>query len=196
MTEDGERWTAPYLSRCWRTMCCCGTETHLFLRQFGTYRCILQNFCRYFYLFPKVTSSVKALRGFLFQRIPLVLHAWSKLYMHKSSRLADLQPGNYFFAGPRFIVSASRLAKTIKRTAERMGLPANRLSNHSIRIGGLVSLFAAEVPDNLKQLAGRWASADSFIAYARASMQQFTTIASALNRVDLVSPEHVRRFYM
>jgi hypothetical protein len=109
---------------------------------------------------------------------------------------ADLQPGNYFFAGPRFIVSASTIAKTIKRTAERMGLPANRLSNHSIRIGGLVSVFAAEVPDNLKQLAGRWASADSFIAYARATMQQFTTIASALNRIDLVTPEHVRRFYM
>ena len=40
----------------------------------------------------------------------------------------------------------------------------SRVSLHSLRIGGLVALFAAGVPSHLKQLAGRWSSEKSFIA--------------------------------
>ena len=99
---------------------------------------------------------------------------------------ADLSSGQHLFAGPKFVVTVDILSATLKATATFIGLPADRVSIHSIRVGGLVSLFAADVPDSLKQLAGRWASQRSFVAYARATMQQFTTIASALNDANLV----------
>ena len=108
---------------------------------------------------------------------------------------ADLSSGQHLFAGPKFVVTVDILSATLKATATFIGLPADRVSIHSIRVGGLVSLFAADVPDSLKQLAGRWASQRSFVAYARATMQQFTTIASALNDANLVTADHVRKFY-
>ena len=76
-----------------------------------------------------------------------------------------------------------------------IGLPSTRFSPHSLRVGGLVTLFAADVPDNLKQLAGRWASAKSFVTYARATFQQFGTIARSLNDSSLVTVQHVKMFY-
>ena len=108
---------------------------------------------------------------------------------------ANLSPGQHLFAGPKFVVSIDIFSQTLKATATYIGLPANRVSIHSVRVGGLVALFAANVPDDAKMLAGRWASNLSFIAYARATMQQYTWIASALNDVNLVTADHVRKFY-
>ena len=57
------------------------------------------------------------------------------------------------------------VADMIKLIAIGKGLPHHRLSPHSLRVGGLVTLMAADVPDNLKQLvAGRWANPKSFLA--------------------------------
>ncbi len=61
----------------------------------------------------------------------------------------------------------------LKTTALALGIPADRISAHSLRVGGLVVFFAAEVPDSLKQLAGHWASANSFIIYAHATLEQY-----------------------
>jgi len=47
----------------------------------------------------------------------------------------------------------------------------------------------------LKQLAGRWASQQSFIVYARATLQQYATIANALNDPALVTADHIKMFY-
>ena len=88
------------------------------------------------------------------------------------------------------------VSEMIKFTAVTSGLPGNRFSPHSLRVGGLVTLFAADVPDSLKQLAGRWASPQSFVVYARATLQQFGNIASALNDASLVTAEHVKMFYV
>ena len=115
--------------------------------------------------------------------------------IHEYVLEANLSTGDHLFAGPKFIVSSDMVANTIKATAQSIGLPPDRLSNHSLRIGGLVSLFAANVSDDLKKLAGRWSSERSFIAYARATMQQFSTIASVLNNISLVTPDHIKRFY-
>jgi hypothetical protein len=71
----------------------------------------------------------------------------------------------------------------------------SRVSLHSLRIGGLLALFAACVPSHLKQSAGRWSSGKSFISYARATMEQYGQIASALNNPELVTINHMRQLY-
>jgi hypothetical protein len=116
-------------------------------------------------------------------------------YVHSYALQARLRPADCFFAGPRYVVSSDSVALVLKTTAALLGIPANRVSCHSLRVGGLVVLFAAEVPDSLKQLAGRWASAESFITYARATLEQYTTIANALNNPALVTAEQVKMFY-
>ena len=83
---------------------------------------------------------------------------------------ADLQPQNCLFAGPRFVVTSKMISQLIKLIAKGNGLPAHRFSPHSLRVGGLVTLYAAEVPEHLKQLAGRWANPKSFVTYARATL--------------------------
>ena len=108
---------------------------------------------------------------------------------------ARLSPNQCLFAGNRFVVSYRLLSSLIKHIALSQSLPVQRFSPHSLRIGGLVTLFAADVPDNLKQLAGRWASSKSFITYARATLQQYTHIASALNNHSLVTSDHIRMLY-
>ena len=77
----------------------------------------------------------------------------------------------------------------------RAGIQPERVSLHSLRIGGLVALFAAGVPNDLKQLAGRWSHEKSFIAYARATMEQFAELAEALNNPRLVTCAHIRKLY-
>ena len=75
-------------------------------------------------------------------------------------------------------------------------LDSTHFPPHSLRVGGLVSLFAANVPDHhLKQLAGRWSDPRSFITYARATIQQYTLIAKSLNDHTLVTADHVTKFY-
>lgn len=108
---------------------------------------------------------------------------------------ARLRPGDYFFGGPRFIVYDSLVANTMKQTAAVAGLDAARVALHSLRVGGLVSLFAAGAPAHLMVLAGRWASESSFVQYMRATMEQYDTIAAALNRVDLVTAQHIKYLY-
>ena len=116
-------------------------------------------------------------------------------FVYRYSLLAPLRPTDCFFAGPRYVVSSSTVSTVWKATAHALGVPADRVSCHSLRVGGLVVLFAADVPDSLKQLAGRWASQQSFIVYARATLQQYATIANALNDPALVTADHIKMFY-
>ena len=110
-------------------------------------------------------------------------------------RQANLRPVDYFFAGPRFVVDSKLLSNTMKATALAAGLTPARATLHSLRVGGLVSLFAAGAPAHLMTLAGRWASESSFVQYMRASMEQYETIADALNRIDLVTALDIKRLY-
>jgi len=116
-------------------------------------------------------------------------------FVHSYAKQAQLRANDCFFAGPRCVVSSATIAIVLKATALALGIPADRISIHSLRVGGLVVLFAAEVPDSLKQLAGRWASPHSFITYARATLEQYATIANALNNPALVTAEQVKMFY-
>lgn len=108
---------------------------------------------------------------------------------------AGLRPGDFFFAGPRFIVDSTLVSNTMKAAAFAAGLSPARIGLHSLRVGGLVSLFAAGAPAHLMTLAGRWASESSFIQYMRATMEQYETISDALNRIDLVTVQHIKRLY-
>lgn len=110
-------------------------------------------------------------------------------------RQAQLQPNSPIFAGPRTIISSDLVARVMKDTARGLGIDSTKIAMHSLRIGGLVTLFAADVPDSLKQLAGRWQSPTSFVVYARATMQQFGQISKALNNSKLVTAGHIKMFY-
>ena len=111
-------------------------------------------------------------------------------------KVAELRDSDCIFAGPRIVISSQLLASIIKDTAASLGVPPERTSLHSLRVGGLVTLFAGDVPDSLKQLAGRWASPQSFIVYARATMSQYSQIAKTLNNPTLVTAEHIKMFYL
>lgn len=115
------------------------------------------------------------------------------LYLY--CRIAELRQTDTMFNGPRVHVHSAAVSALLKSSAILMGLDHTKVAMHSLRIGGLVTLFAADVPDHLKQLAGRWKSPSSFITYARATMQQFASIASALNNPQLVTAEHIKMFY-
>jgi hypothetical protein len=116
--------------------------------------------------------------------------------VHTYCRAASLRANDPIFAGSNsVIVTPSMVSLFIKTTATLLRLDPAKVALHSLRIGGLVTLFAAGVPDSLKQLAGRWASTKSFVAYARATLQQFGQIGSALNDPNLVTADHVRMFY-
>jgi hypothetical protein len=108
---------------------------------------------------------------------------------------AGLRPGDYFFAGPRFIVDSTLVSNTMKAAAFAAGSSPARTGLHSLRVGGSVSLFAAGAPAHLMTLAGRWASESSFVQYMRATMEQYETISDALNRIDLVTVQHIKRLY-
>ena len=110
-------------------------------------------------------------------------------------RQANLSKSDCLFAGPRFVVTSTMVDFMIKYIAAGSGLNSQRFSPHSLRVGGLVSLFAANVPDHLKQLAGRWSDPKSFITYARATIQQFTQISTSLNDHSLVTADHIHKFY-
>jgi hypothetical protein len=56
-------------------------------------------------------------------------------------------------------------------------------------------MMAAGLSDELKMLAGRWKSAQSFLVYARSTMEQYKTITVALNDVSLVTADTVRLMY-
>jgi hypothetical protein len=115
--------------------------------------------------------------------------------VHHYCRIADLQPQQPIFAGPHTIITGEMISAYMKKTAIDLGVDHKKVSHHSLRIAGLVTLFAADVPDSLKQLAGRWADPKSFVIYARATMQQFTNIATALNNPQLVTVQHIKQFY-
>jgi hypothetical protein len=108
---------------------------------------------------------------------------------------ANLCQGNYFFGSSLFCVNSSIVAATMKKTALAAGLSADRVMLHSLRVGGLVALFAAGAPAHLMVLAGRWSSESSFVQYMRATIEQYDTIAAALNRVDLVTTQHIKVLY-
>jgi len=117
------------------------------------------------------------------------------LIVFKYLRVADLRDDDPIFSGPHFTVSDAMLASLLRSTCLQLGIRADLCSLHSLRVGGLVTLFAADVPDSLKQLAGRWKSPTSFVVYARATMAQFGQIAQALNNPSLVTAEHIKQFY-
>ena len=125
---------------------------------------------------------------------PHCLARWVFLY----AKHARLSPTDSFFwssLSPAHRVHSFYLATVMKLTASAAGIYSDRVSLHSLRIGGLVALFAAGIPNNVKQMAGRWASEKSFIAYARATMEQYSELASALNNPRLVTITHIRKLY-
>ena len=107
---------------------------------------------------------------------------------------AKLRRGQHLFATPRIIVTGNIIKNVMKQTAEYLNMPA-KLSTHSLRIGGLVMMYAANVPDDMKVLAGRWATIRSVSPYARATIEQYSIIAKALNNMNLVQPEHMKILY-
>jgi LemA protein len=57
-------------------------------------------------------------------------------------------------------------------------------------------VYFINIPDHLKQLAGRWANPKSFLAYARATLQQFNMISKSLNNKFLVTSDEIKKFYV
>lgn len=116
--------------------------------------------------------------------------------VHAYCRTAGLRGDSPVFAGPHVLVSDKVLTWVMKMTAQALGLPADLVSLHSIRIGGLVALMAAGISDELKALAGRWkGGAKSFLVYARGTLEQYKQITRALNDTSLVTAETVKLLY-
>lgn len=110
-------------------------------------------------------------------------------------KAAHLRPHDHLFTSVHGMVTPIMVSNTIKRTATVAGLQQDRCTTHSLRVGGLVSLLAADVPIQHCVMAGRWASDRSLLAYARATMAQYKMIGAALNDPSLVTAVHIKRLY-
>ena len=79
-------------------------------------------------------------------------------------------------------VTREHVTAVLRRHAPAHGLPADRVSSHSIRIGGCFRLANAGVDWETIALAvvGRWTSNAMPLMYARMSLQRMTTAAKAL----------------
>jgi hypothetical protein len=112
-------------------------------------------------------------------------------YLHDTK----LHRGQPLFHTTSFTVTDISINNTFKAARIHLGLPSANMSTHSLRIGGLATLVAADTSEALKVLHGRWAGPSSIKAYVRATMADFERISQALNNRDLYTANHVRLLY-
>lgn len=79
----------------------------------------------------------------------------------------------------------------LKQLAIAYGLDPERVSSHSLRIGGASALAAAGLPDYVIMDMGRWRSL-AFLLYIRKSTEMFEVARTALARGDLLSADRTR----
>lgn len=79
----------------------------------------------------------------------------------------------------------------LKQLAIAYRLDPERVSSHSLRIGGASALAAAGLPDYVIMDMGRWRSL-AFLTYIRKSTEMFEAARNALARGDLLSADKTR----
>ena len=65
--------------------------------------------------------------------------------VHQYCRNAQLQPQDPILAGPRVIITGDMIAYYMKKTATDLGVDKTRVSHHSLRIAGLVTVIICKL---------------------------------------------------
>lgn len=97
----------------------------------------------------------------------------------------------FFLPGINWTLKPRYFNQCLREMAVLYHLDPDRVSSHSLRIGGASALAAAGVPDYIIMDMGRWRSL-TFLAYVRRSAQMFETARSALARNNLLTVDNIR----
>jgi len=111
-------------------------------------------------------------------------------YMHRSFLLGAKASDSLFDCPHLPRVTADSLARIMKATVTLLGLPADRVSTHSLRYGGATMLAAGGFPEYIIAMYGGWAEgSESLRRYTRPSFQLIQSVskhmqAMSLNNID------------
>ena len=104
-------------------------------------------------------------------------------------------PNCPFFAIPSqgWTLKATQLSLQLKNMAIYFGIDSNRISTHSLQIGGASTLAAAGLTDSKIMRIGAWRSSETFLTYIRENSHMFEKARSALAGSDALTLSDVKR---
>jgi hypothetical protein len=91
-----------------------------------------------------------------------------------------------------WVLKYHTLTAAVKKVAVEMGFDPSKFRTHSLRIGGASMLAAANVPDYVIQVQGRWKSL-AFLDYIRIAKRSFDSALAAIVNMDGLTICDVRR---
>ena len=91
-----------------------------------------------------------------------------------------------------WVLKYHTLSAAVKKVAVEMGFDPSKFRTHSLRIGGASMLAAANVPDYVIQVQGRWKSL-AFLEYIRIAKRSFDSALAAIVNIDGLSICDVKR---
>jgi len=105
--------------------------------------------------------------------------------------LLGAKPDDSLFAVPGLpTLSANVLSRVMKATVSSMGLPANRISTHSLRYGGATMLAAGGFPEYIIAMYGGWAEGSTSLRrYTRPSMGVICEVSRHMQAMQLCNIE-------
>ena len=93
-------------------------------------------------------------------------------------------PGQLFRFATGTALTKSTLNRLVKTLSQTVGIPVNRYSTHSFRIGAATTGAAAGIPDWKIRMLGRWLS-DAYHLYIRTPTDQLETVPAVLARTPI-----------
>ena len=92
----------------------------------------------------------------------------------------------------KWVLKYHTLSAAVKKVAVEMGFDPSKFRTHSLRIGGASMLAAANVPDYVIQVQGRWKSL-AFLEYVRIAKKTFDSALAAIVNTEGLTVCDVRR---
>ena len=113
-----------------------------------------------------------------------VVRALELYQRHAPDRFGKGQTGALFTWGSNRQVTRKCLQQALVRSAEALGLPADRMASHSLRFGGATAIWAAYKDSALVKRWGRWSS-DSFHGYLWEDKGNAKGVAEAMAKTSI-----------
>ena len=106
---------------------------------------------------------------------------------YRRSFLLGAKPGDCLVAVPGLpVLTSSTLSQVMKDTVTEMGLPASRVSTHSLRYGGASMLAARGFPEYIIAMYGGWAEGSlSMRRYTRPSHRVISEVSRHMRDMQL-----------
>ena len=109
----------------------------------------------------------------------------------RRSHLLGAKPGDSLFSVPGLpVLTSTVLSRVIKQTATAMGLPAARVSTHSLRYGGATLLAVGGYPEYIIAMYGGWAEGSASLRrYTRPTMATVADVSRHMQAMQRCNAE-------